>query len=463
MPEKTRPGTTRRKLLQAAALASAFKIDGGASEAQAPVARPVNTRSAPSGLKITGIRACTVASNFDYPIIRIDTNQGVYGLGEVRDGGVKGQALILKPLLVGRNPLEIESLLASLKHYAGHGRLGGGYSAIDIALHDIAGKVYGAPAWALIGEKRRSRIRIYCDTDPSQDPKVYAQRMLARKKQGFTFFKMDIGVQMVRGRPGAVRDGAPTEKGLKYMAEYIAAVRDAVGYEVPLGTDHYGQLSVSDAIRLGRAFEPYELAWLEDPIPWQNWRGLKQISEAVVTPVLTGEDIFGVEGFRDLIENQAIDLIQPDPGTSGAIRETHAIGEYADSHEIPTVFHFAGSPVGCMGAVHCAATLRNFIVMENHAVDMPWWDDLVSGVPKPIVNQGYIPVPDTPGIGVTLNDDIVREHLRYPGYFEPTPEFDKPMVSFGIWERGPYPHLQEDGTIKNVPDIYGIWPPGSRR
>ena len=462
MPDR-RSGTTRRKLFQTAAFGSMLKLASDAGGAQAPVSRSVNTRSAPSGLKITDIRGCTIASNFDYPIIRVDTNQGVYGLGEVRDGGVKGQALILKPFLVGRNPLGIESLLGALKPYSGHGRLGGGYSAIDMALHDIAGKVYGAPAWALMGDKRRSQIRIYCDTDPSPDPKIYAQRMLARKKQGFTFFKMDVGTGLIRNRPGAVRDGAPTEKGLKYMCEYIEAVRDAIGYDVPLGTDHYGRLSVSDAIRLGRAFEPYELAWLEDPIPWTEWRGLKQISDAVVTPVLTGEDIFGVEGFRNLIENQAVDLVQPDPETSGAIRETHAIAEYANEHGIPTVFHFAGSPVGCMASVHCAATLHNFISMENHAVDMPWWNDLVHGVPKPIVDKGYIQVPDTPGLGVTLNDDVMKEHLRYPGYFEPTPEFDKPVVSFGIWERGPYPHLQEDGTIKNVPDIYGIWPPGSRR
>jgi hypothetical protein len=105
-----------------------------------------------------------------------------------------------------------------------------------------------------------------------------------------------------------------------------------------------------------------------------------------------------------------------------------------------------------MASVHCAATLRNLVVMENHAVDIPWWDDLVTGVPKPIVNKGYIMVPEAPGLGVTLNDDVVKEHLRYPGYFEPTPQFDFPVVSFGIWSRGPYPHIVEDGTVQNVPD-----------
>jgi hypothetical protein len=90
--------------------------------------------------------------------------------------------------------------------------------------------------------------------------------------------------------------------------------------------------------------------------------------------------------------------------------------------------------------------------MENHAVDMPWWSDLVNGVPKPIVNKGYIQVPESPGLGVTLNDEAVKEHLRYPGYFEPTPEYDRPIVEMNIYQRGPYPHIVEDGTVENVPD-----------
>ena len=441
-------GATRRKLLKSAALAPLLRF-AEPEPAPAQTGRRVNTMSAPSGLKITDIRGCTVAANFDYPIIRIDTNQGVYGLGEVRDGGVLGQALILKPHLLGQNPLEIEGLLRRIKPYSGHGRLGGGFSAIDMALHDIGGKVYNVPAYRLVGDKLNPRIRVYCDTTPSKDPQIYAKRLLKRKQEGFTFFKMDVGVPLISDRPGAVRGGSPTERGLKYMTEYLAAAREAIGYDVPLATDHYGRITVSDAIRLGRAFEPYELAWLEDPINWQDWRGMKEIKDAVVTPVLTGENAFGVEGFRDMIENNAVDIIQPDMLTSGGILETHMIAELADRRGIPTVLHMAGSPIGCLASVHCAATMRNFIVMENHAVDIPWWGDLVSGVPKPIVNKGFIEVPERPGLGVTLNDDVVKEHLRYPGFFEPTSQFDFPLVSYGIWKRGKYPHLDGDGNLVN--------------
>jgi L-alanine-DL-glutamate epimerase-like enolase superfamily enzyme len=411
----------------------------------------VNKNSSPSTLKITDMRACTVAANYDYPIIRIDTNQGVYGLGEVRDAGVKGIALILKAHLLGKNPLQIDAILSNIRQFAGQGRMGGGFSAVDMALHDIAGKVYGVPAWRLIGDKQRDKIRLYCDTTGHKDPKIYAQRMVDRKKLGFTFFKMDLYTSMVADRPGAVNEnGAATEKGLGYMCEYIAAVRDAIGWDAPVGADHFGRLSVNDSIRYAQAFEKYQLAWAEDFISFKDWRGFKMISDATTTPILTGEDAFGLEeGFQSLIDNHAVDIIQPDPETSGALRETKRISDYAGERGIPTVLHFAGSPVGCMASVHLAATLKHFMVMENHAVDMPWWQDLVTGPPKPIIQKGHIPVPDTPGIGVELNEAVIKEHLRYPGYFEPTPMYDDFIVS-GYRRVGPWPHFDEDGKYVNA-------------
>ncbi len=140
---------------------------------------PINKYSSPSELRITDMRAVTVAANYDYNIIRLDTNQGVYGLGEVRDAGSKNSALMLKPWVVGQNPLDISGVLRRIRPYAWHGRQGGGYSSIDLALHDIVGKVFGVPVWRLLGDKKRDRIRMYCDTAESNDPKIYAERMLA--------------------------------------------------------------------------------------------------------------------------------------------------------------------------------------------------------------------------------------------------------------------------------------------
>lgn len=453
MSSKWPSGLSRRELLKVSsgvAIGSGLTLAGAAPRAESVASVSLNKNSAPSDLQITDMRACTVAANYDYPIIRIDTNQGVYGLGEVRDAGVKGIALILKAHILGKNPLKIREILRTVRPFAGQGRMGGGYSAVDMALHDIAGKVYGVPAWRLIGQKYRDRIRIYCDTTGHTNPRIYGERMLKRKKLGFTFFKMDLYTSLVKDRPGAVHDnGAATDKGLGYLCEFIEAVRDAIGWDAPLGADHFGRLSVKDCIRYARAFEPYQLAWAEDFISWRDWQGYKEIRNATTTPILTGEDIFGLEeGFKPLIDNRAVDVIHPDPETSGALIETKRIADYADQHGIPTAVHFAGSPVGCMASVHMAATIRNFVSMENHAVDMPWWGDLVTGPSKPIIQNGYIPVPDTPGLGVELNDEVVKEHLRYPGYFEPTPMFDDFIVS-GYRRVGPWPHYDEEGNWVN--------------
>jgi L-alanine-DL-glutamate epimerase-like enolase superfamily enzyme len=442
---------TRRKLFRRAAQVGA--MTGPllqAAAAQSNTRGPINRNSSPSGLKITDMRACRVAANYDYPLIKLYTNQDVYGLGEVRDAGVEGIALILKAHLVGRNPLDIEGNLRRIRPFANHGRMGGGFSAVDMALHDIAGKVYNVPAHRLIGPQMRDRIRIYADTTDHKDPKIYAERMRKRKEMGLTFFKMDLHTEMVADRPGAVNErGVATEKGLGYLCEYIQAIRDTIGWGAPLAADHFGPLNVKDAIRYARAFEKYQLSWAEDMVRWTNWQGLKEIKANTTTPILTGEDIFGLtDGFDALIDNHAVDAIHPDIETSGGLLETKRIVDAANRAGIQVAMHHAGSPVGGYAGYHVAATVQNFLAIENHALDMPWWQDLVSGVPKPIIDKGYVKLPEAPGLGIELNDAVVKEHLRRPGYFEPTPMFDDTIVS-GFAPGGPWPHFDEEGKWCN--------------
>ncbi|MCC6863115.1 MAG: mandelate racemase/muconate lactonizing enzyme family protein, partial [Bryobacterales bacterium] len=326
---------------RSAALGPLFKLTEAPAGAQAGTAGGVNKFSSPSDLKITDIRACLVASNYDYPLIRIDTNQGVHGLGECFPGSTTGSALVLKAHLVGKNPLNLPAILGhygerrGIRNYAGQNFWGSGYGAVDFALHDIAGKVYGVPAWRLLGNKLRDRIRIYADTSPSRDPKVFGQRMLRRKNQGYTWFKMDLGTSLIAQRPGAVNPVTrlATDKGLPYLCEYIAAVKDAIGWEQPLAADHFGFMGPTDAIRYAKAFEPYSLAWAEDllenPLDWQGYR---RIRANTTTKVLTGELAFGLEeGFVNLIDNQAVDYLQPDIVASGGMLEVKRIADYADT------------------------------------------------------------------------------------------------------------------------------------
>jgi L-alanine-DL-glutamate epimerase-like enolase superfamily enzyme len=442
MTSRNQNEISRRRLLgravNGALLGSGLHFSRVASAAQS-ADFGVNKNSAPSTLKITDIRACTIAGNerFIYPIVRIDTNQGVSGLGEAFVLSSAEQVLMYKSLLIGRNPLQMEPILQSVRRFANQ-EASAGYSAIDIALHDIAGKVYGVPVWRLLGNKLRDRVRIYCDTLGSEDPKVYGAHMLERKEAGYTFFKMDLYTSLVAGKPGAVhRDGAATEKGLGYLGEIIAGVRDAIGWDQPLAADHFGNITVNDAIRYARSFEKYQLAWAEDMVPCTDWQGLKTIKQATTTPLNTGEYAFGLkEGFRPLLDNRAVDLIHPDVTGCGGLLELRRIAEYADMCQIPMTLHLCNSPVAQVAAIHAAAVMMNFLVLEFHAVECEFWSDLVKGPGRPVVEAGYMSVPDAPGLGVEMNEEVVRKHLTgrdmsgqatISGYFEPTTKFDLPI------------------------------------
>jgi L-alanine-DL-glutamate epimerase-like enolase superfamily enzyme len=434
-----------RRAAGAGAAAGLFQMSKTQVDAQT-MQRPVQTNSAPSDLKITDMRALTIAANYDYPFIRIDTNQGVYGLGEVRDAGGKDNALIFKGMILGKNPMQVQQILRSFRAFSNHGRAGGGYSAIDFALNDIRGKVLGVPLWKLLADtKKRDRVRMYCDTTESPDLKVYEDRLRKRFAMGFTFMKMDLPMSLVRNKPGAFVNNYFTDKGQAYLCEFLEMGRSVIGPDTPLACDHFGALTVKNAIRLANSFEPYHLAWAEDIVPWTNWRGLKTIRDATETPLNTGEDVFGLRGgFDSLIDSQAVDVVHIDPGTSGGAIETQLIAAAAAQAKIHTAIHMAGGPINTVASAHVAAVMDDFLAMEHHAADMPWWQDLVTGISKPIIDKGYITVPDRPGIGLELNEAVVKQHLREPGYFEPTPQYDNIKLMNFHGGLG-WPHFDDDG------------------
>jgi L-alanine-DL-glutamate epimerase-like enolase superfamily enzyme len=429
-----------------------------------PAEERVPARSRPSQLKITDMRTATVGwDHWRFTIIRLDTNQGISGYGEVRDGASKHYALMLKSRLVGENPCNVDKLFRRIKQFGHHARQGGGVSAVEMALMDLAGKAYGVPAYMLAGGKFRQRIRMYCDTPNERTGVAMGARLAERAGRGFTMLKMDLGVQPLIGVKGALSwpqgmlPGDPgdeierlfntqqlmhpfthvrlTRKGLALLCEYVEQVREVVGDELPIAADHFGHVGVDDCIRLGEALEPFNLAWLEDLVPWQFTDKWVQIERALNTPVCTGEDIYSKEGFLPLLRARAVNIIHPDIATSGGILETKKIGDLAQEHGISMALHMAGTPISTLASVHCAAATENFIAPEHHFTDVPFWNDFVGGVAKPIIQQGYIAVPEGPGLGFELNDEVVREHLRPedPGFFEPTPYWDSERSWDRLW------------------------------
>jgi L-alanine-DL-glutamate epimerase-like enolase superfamily enzyme len=169
-------------------------------------------------------------------------------------------------------------------------------------------------------------------------------------------------------------------------------------------------------------------------VPWQYTDLLKEIKDNIAIPLLTGEDIYLKEPFETLCKAHAVDIIHPDLATSGGLLETKKIGDMAEEYGVPMAMHFAGTPVSFMANVHCAAATENFVALEHHSVDVPWWEDLVNGE-KPLFNKGFAKVPTRPGLGVTLNDEVMKKHLdpNDSGYFEPTKEWDKDRVNDRLW------------------------------
>jgi L-alanine-DL-glutamate epimerase-like enolase superfamily enzyme len=430
-------------------------------------ARPddrVGGHSRPSDLRITDLRTATVGwDGWRFPLIRIDTNQGLSGYGEVRDGASATYALMLKSRLLGENPCDVERLFRRIKQFGGHGRQGGGVSGVEMALMDLAGKAYGVPAYVLAGGRFRETVRMYCDTPNEPDGEAMGRRLLDRMGRGYTMLKMDIGIGTLVGVPGALSYpsgmiGTPsgsgferlvdtddvahpfshvrlTPRGIALLCEYVEAVRAVVGDEIPIAADHFGHIGVDDALRLGEALEPYDLAWLEDLVPWQYTDQWVRLERSLRTPVCTGEYIYLKEGFRPLLEAGAVNVIHPDLATSGGILETKRIGDLAAEHGVSMALHMAGTPVSTMAAVQCAAATENVIALEHHFADVPFWADFIDGPPGPVIEDGYIRVPDAPGLGFTLNEEVVREHLLpgSGGFFEPTTAWDAERSWDRLW------------------------------
>jgi L-alanine-DL-glutamate epimerase-like enolase superfamily enzyme len=458
-------GSNRRDFLKKTALggiALGGLMNLSIEDTIAHTSQNVKRSSNPSDLKITDMRYCLTNVMGGTAIIRIDTNQGIYGLGEVRDAADVRYALMLKSRILGRNPCNVEMIFKVIKQFGGPARQAGGVCAVEMALWDLCGKAYGVPAWQLLGGRYRDKVRLYADT-PEASSSAEQQKLINYriKDQGYTWLKMDISISELKGKPNTVVNSKfwenangdlaqwgdqrnvmsygntahpftqiqITEKGLENLSESVNAIRNMVGYELPISTDHYGHFDVNNSIRLGKAMDKYRLAWFEDMVPWTYTEQWKTISDALETPTTTGEDIYLLKDFKPLIHARAVDIIHPDLASSGGLLETKRIGDYAEEYGVAMAMHQAGTPVSFMASVHCAAATQNFLALEHHSVDIPWWEDLVKTTDgKKMIEKGYAILPlNSPGLGIELNEDVLKQHLKSTdkSYFAPTTEWNE--------------------------------------
>ena len=403
-------------------------------------------------MKITDLRAMTIQlDGWRYPIVRIDTDEGVYGLGEGRDGSDKRLLQELRPMILGEDPTNVERIFQKIRVKGGKGatgRQGGGASGVEMALWDITGKSRGLPVHKLIGGPRRDRIRVYVDSgggilpdgskpprypekgwERAYSPEAYAEKARRRKPLGYSIVKFDLGYHgPFLDAPGYSLGQYTSEMGFKAQVECVRAVKDVLGDGVALcidlGSEDYlassQHMDLSSAIRLCRALEQFNLLWAEDAISDAYVDGWVQLTNSTTVPTLTGEDLYLRYDFLPLFERHAIRVAHPDIATAGGILEGKKIGDLAELYGVSVALHCAGSPISFMASVHCAATQPdNFIAMEYHAADMSDWPTVVKDIPQPVTRDGFIDLPQKPGLGVELNEKAVRKHLA-PGetYFE---------------------------------------------
>lgn len=446
----------------------------------------VNTNSKPTDLKITDMRFVDiVGAPMHCTLLRIETNQGITGYGEVRDGASKLYAQMLKRFLIGENPCNIDKIFRRIKQFGGQSRQAGGVCGVELALWDIAGKAYGIPVYQMLGGKFRDKVRMYCDTDvDGKDTGLNMGDALKKRveKHGYTMLKMDLGINQLwdvegglcapvgfleqygytakmareakaRGDKAAARWWANrnydvnniahpftgihiTTKGFDYLENYVKEVRSVIGYEIPLSIDHFGHIGVEDCIKLANRLENYNMCWLEDMIPWQLTEQYVRLHNASTTPIATGEDIYLLENFKPLLDNRAVSIIHPDILSSGGIYETKKIGDYAEECGVAMALHMAETPVACLAAVHVAAATNNFLGLEFHSNDVDWWSDMVKDTEKPKIVDGFMAVPEKPGIGIDeLDDEVLAEHIHpeIPGLWESTDEWNDWISHDRLW------------------------------
>ncbi len=443
----------------------------------------VNTCSAPSELKITDIRVTNLNGAPKHcPLIKIYTNQGIVGYGEVRDASSATYALMLKSRIVGENPCNVDKLFRRIKQFGGHSRQGGGVSGVEIALWDLAGKAWGVPLWQMLGGKFRDKVRMYCDTDVDGKHTGHDMGLALKKRldKGFTFVKMDLGIELMLDEPGCLN--APvgmledikkysmkainhqsgsidmdmmlgknyetftiphhatgihtTEKGLDYLENYVREAREVIGYEVPLAIDHLGHIAVTDCIRLANRLEKYNIAWIEDVAPWQYTKHFERISKSCSVPICTGEDIYLAENFEPLMACGGVSVVHPDLLTVGGAMEMKKLGDMCEKYGVAIAIHMAESPIACLAAVHTAAALQNVLAVEWHSSDIPWWNDLANGIANPLIDNGFVTVPDKPGLGIdSLNEELISQHIhdKYPGQWESTEQWDGEWANDRTW------------------------------
>lgn len=399
-------------------------------------------------------------SNFDWTIVKVETDAGVTGYGEAfLAPGLSAVINEYSILLEGVDPTHLDRTIRRLRGSCVHASPGVAWHAIggiETALLDVVGKKYGLPVWQILGGKYRDEVRIYADCHAGDalesigplvnprtphwmhkeggpdghrslidlkhhgwdatkkeclTPEAYGARAQEMASRGFSIVKFDVDVPKPFETDEYNRDLSAGE--IDYAAELAGAVRKAVGRDVGLAIDCHWNYGVQAAIELCRALEPLRLLWLEDPTPPENIRAIGEVQRNTRTPVATGENHYFRLDFQRLMMDAGLRVLAPDVQKLG-LWEGRKLADLAEMHYVNLTWHNISSPLGTMAGVHLGASTPNFLALEWHAASVPFFDELIKGGEGPMIRNGKITVPDKPGLGIELDEDVMHRY-RKPG------------------------------------------------
>ncbi|MFD1562555.1 mandelate racemase/muconate lactonizing enzyme family protein [Haloarchaeobius amylolyticus] len=374
-----------------------------------------SSRGGGRDIEITDVQTTMVDGNFPWTLVRVYTDAGIVGTGEAYWGaGVPELIERMKPFVVGENPLDIDRLYEHLiQKMSGEGSIEGvtvtAIAGIEVALHDLAGKILEVPAYQLLGGKYRDDVRVYCDlhTEEEADPQACADEAeYAVENLGYDAIKFDLDVPSGHEKDRSNRHLRKLE--IDHKVEIVEAVTGRVGDRADVAFDCHWTYTGDSAKRLAEALEEYDVWWLEDPVPPENHDIQRQVTRTTTTPITAGENVYRKHGMRTLIDEQAVDIVAPDMPKVGGMRETRKIADLADLYYIPVAMHNVSSPVGTMASAQVGAAIPNMLAVEYHSYELSWWNDLVE---ETIIEDGSITIPEQPGLGTTLDLDTVAEHM----------------------------------------------------
>ena len=374
-------------------------------------------------MKITHIGS-VLLQPIGWVLVKVKTDEGITGIGEAYHGAGVHQIAVDERLtrsLIGQDPRNVDKLFRDMMSSMSasgfyQGAVMSAISGIESALWDITGQAAGVPIWQLLGGKFRDKIRIYndCHAGETEIPEAYAAKAREVEARGFTAIKFDIDPLPSR------RDRynrCISNDDIAHYVEVVTAIRESLDSNTDLAIDAHWFYAPVDILKIAHAFEDLDLLWLEDPIPPENIAAMEGVTKSTRTPICTGENFYTRFGFRDLIETQAADIISPDMAKAGGLLEGRRIADLADMYYIPIAPHNIGSPVQTVANCHVMAAVPNFLVLEFHHLDNPFWEGIVNE--GPLIQEGHIDVPNLPGLGVTLNEDLIKQNFKEElGFFD---------------------------------------------